>query len=69
MRGGKIHLRPLPGKFTTVPVVLNFLFIALIVVSGCHKDGQSGLRQTRKEFKHRDGGDDELSAMAALSVY
>ncbi|MGH0125330.1 UNVERIFIED_CONTAM: hypothetical protein FKN15_041974 [Acipenser sinensis] len=39
------------------------------LVTHCHKDGQSGLRQTRKGT-HRDRDDgDELSAMAALSVY
>ena len=29
MRGGKINMGPLPGKFVTVPVALNFLSIAL----------------------------------------
>ncbi|XP_066511232.1 adhesion G protein-coupled receptor E3-like [Hoplias malabaricus] len=32
--GGKIHLRPLPGLFVTVPDVLNFLMIALSVDKG-----------------------------------
>ncbi|MGH0147578.1 UNVERIFIED_CONTAM: hypothetical protein FKN15_010871 [Acipenser sinensis] len=41
---------------------------ALLTLSGCHKDGQSGLRQTRKGT-HRDRDDgDEPSAMVALSV-
>lgn len=33
-RGDKIHMLPLPGKSTTVPVVLNFLIVAPKVVSG-----------------------------------
>ncbi|MGH0128426.1 UNVERIFIED_CONTAM: hypothetical protein FKN15_044306 [Acipenser sinensis] len=34
----------------------------------CHKDGQNGLRQTRKGIHNKDGDGDELSTMAALSV-
>ena len=34
VHGGKIHMGPLPGKFITIPVALNFLGIALTVDMG-----------------------------------
>ena len=32
--GGKMQLRPLPMRFSTVPYLLNFFIIALTVLSG-----------------------------------
>ena len=34
VRGGKINMVPLPGKFVMVPVALNFLRIVLMVNMG-----------------------------------
>lgn len=34
MLGDKIHFGPLPGKFSSVPVVLKFLIFALTAVTG-----------------------------------